>query len=139
MSERTKEFKVVNRRFQFKCPYCGGSRSFFVNNLRRKTVRCFKCGEQTRCVFNRRTDKRDYQSGRILLKTRNGKEIDVNLKNISFYGAGIEIPPGIPSSVLSVGQEITLRCTWNSQLLRNSRFIIQNISGQHIGVRRARI
>ena len=139
MSQRTKEFKVVNRRFQFRCPNCEGTRSYFVNDLRRKTVKCFKCGQQTRCVFNRRTDKRDYQSGKIILTTRNGKEIDVNLKNVSFYGAGIEIPPGIPSTILSVGQEVNLRCSWNSQLLRNRRYIIQNISGQQVGVRRAKI
>ena len=137
MAEKTKEFKIVNRRFRFKCPYCGSTRSFFINNLRRKTVKCFNCGEPTKCVFNRRVDKRNYQAGKVVLTTQYGKEIDVNLRNISFYGVGIEIPPGIPPGILTIGQEITLKCSWSPYLLRSRRFVVQNINGQHVGVRKA--
>lgn len=134
---KTKEFRVINRRFQFKCPSCGGRRNFFVNDLRRKSIKCFKCGQSTRCVFNRRTDKRIYQSGKIILTTRAGKELEVNLKDLSYYGAGLEIPAGVSSSFLSVGQEVSLKCSWNPQLVSRRRFIVQNINGQQVGVKKA--
>jgi hypothetical protein len=134
---KTKEFRVINRRFQFKCPYCGGRRNFFINNLRRKNIKCFKCGESTRCLFNRRTDKRVFQSGKILLTTKAGKEVEVNLKDLSYNGAGVEIPPGISATSLSVGQEVSLKCNWNSQLITNRRFVVQSINGQQIGVKKA--
>lgn len=137
MVGKTKEFRVINRRFQFKCPYCGGRRSFFINNLRRKNIKCFKCGESTRCLFNRRTDKRVYQSGKILLTTGVGKELEVNLKDLSYNGAGVELPPGDSATSLSVGQEVSLKCNWNSQLIANRRFVVQNINGQQIGVKKA--
>ena len=137
MIGKTKEFRVVNKRFQFTCPYCGGRRNFFVNNLRRKNILCFKCGESTRCLFNRRTDRRDFQSGKIILTTRAGKDVEVNLKNLSFYGAGIEVPAGVSSSFLSVGQEVTLKCSWNPKLITSRRFVVQNINGQQVGVRKA--
>lgn len=134
---KTKEFRIINRRFQFKCPSCDARRNFFINDLRRKNIECFKCGGSTRCVFNRRTDKRAYQSGRIMLTTKAGKELEVNLKDLSFNGAGLEIPPGVSSNFLSIGQEVTLKCNWNSQLITNRRFVIQNINGQQIGVKKA--
>ncbi len=134
---KTKEFRVINRRFQFKCPSCGGRRNFFVNDLRRKSIKCFKCGQSTRCVFNRRTDKRIYQSGKIILTTRAGNELEVNLKDLSYYGAGLEIPAGVSSSFLSVGQEVSLKCSWNPQLVSRRRFIVQNINGQQVGVKKA--
>lgn len=38
---------------------------------------------------------------------------------------------------LSVGQEVSLKCNWNSQLITNRRFVVQNINGQQIGVKKA--
>jgi len=134
---KSKEFRVINKRFQFKCPFCGGRRNFFVNNLRRKNITCFKCGQSTRCVFNRRTDKRVYQSGKIILVTKAGRELEVNLKDLSYCGAGLEIPPGVSASFLSIGQEISLKCNWNSRLIASRRFVVQNINGQQIGVKKA--
>lgn len=137
MIGKTKEFKVFNKRFQFRCPFCGARRSFFISNLRRKNIKCFNCGENVRCLFNRRNDKRNYQSGKIILSTRAGKEVEVYLKDLSSKGAGVEIPAGVPANFLSVGDEISLKCNWNSQLITNRRFVIQNINGQQIGVRKA--
>lgn len=88
-------------------------------------------------MFNRRTDKRIYQSGKIILTTRAGNELEVNLKDLSYYGAGLEIPAGVSSSFLSVGQEVSLKCSWNPQLVSRRRFIVQNINGQQVGVKKA--
>jgi hypothetical protein len=134
---KTKEFRVFNKRFQFTCPFCAAKRSFFISNLRRKNIKCFNCGESIRCLFNRRTDKRNYQSGKIILTTRAGRDLEVYLKDLSFRGAGVEVPAGVPLGFLSVGEEVSLKCTWNSQLITNRRFVIQNIKGQQIGVKKA--
>ena len=114
-----------------------GQKNFFYQQSSQKNIKYFKCGESTRCLFNRRTDKRVFQSGKILLTTKAGKELEVNLKDLSYNGAGVEIAAGVSPTSLAVGQEVSLKCNWNSQLITNRRFVVQNINGQQIGMKKA--
>ena len=100
-------------------------------------MRCFRCGDTIKCVLNRRSMQRVVQTGKLILATKLGEVMDVNLRNISRDGVGFEIPTGRSARFLSVGEQIFLKCNWNPQLLSNNRFIVQNIRGQQIGVKKA--
>ena len=61
-----------------------------------------------------------------------GREVNINLNDISPGGAGFEIPSG--NRGVSLGQEVRLKCTWNSRLLDQGRYVVRNIKGRRIGV-----
>ena len=128
--------KVVNNRMQFRCSKCRTKRNLPVQtNIRRKRVRCQKCGAITSCSFNRRLVARRSQSGKAVMIAFDGQTIDVNIFSISDYGIGVEIPANmIRSHVIKVGKEFRFECNWNRHFLRNSLFIIKNIYGQRIGL-----
>jgi len=130
---KTKEFRVQNRRLLFKCPSCGARRNSIIPDIRRKTIRCSNCGEVVRCLFNRRPEQRTYRAGKLTLKTRDGREFEVALKDLSSRGIGFELPAGKVLKHLSVGHEIHLFCAWNSNLLSESRYVIRNINGLRVG------
>ncbi len=130
---KTKEFKVLNRRLLFKCPSCGARRNSIIPDIRRKSIRCHNCGEITRAMFNRRPEQRNHHAGKLTLKTRDGREVEVLLKDISSKGIGFELPAGKSLKLLSVGHEVYLSCSWNSNLVSDSRYVIRNISGLRIG------
>ena len=94
------------------------------------------CGELTRCVFNRRPEQRNYHSGKLTVKTRDGREIDVNLRDMSSKGIGFELPAGKSLKLLSVGHEISVSCSWNANLFPDSRYIIKNINGLRVGAQK---
>jgi len=131
-------FRVINNRMQFRCPKCGAKRNFPVQgNIRKKNMRCHKCGEVIRCVLNRRTTPRQRQSGLATLITNDGKEISVNIHDISADGIGIEIPVTIARArTIKKGQKIRFHCKWNPRLLGSGYFIVINSSGQRIGVKK---
>ncbi len=130
---KTKEFKVLDRRLLFKCPSCGARKTSIIPDIRRKSIRCHSCGELVNCLFNRRPEQREFQAGMLLLKTRDGRQFEVILRDISSRGIGIELPAGKSMRHLSIGHEISLTCNWNPRLLPESRYIIRNIIGLRIG------
>ena len=130
---KTKEYRIQDRRLLFKCPSCGARRNSIVPDIRRKTIRCHNCGEMVKCLFNRRPEQRVYHAGILLLKTRDGREMEVILKDVSSKGIGLELPAGKSLRHLSVGHEISLSCSWNPNLIPDARYIIRNIQGLRIG------
>ena len=132
--------KVVNNRMQFRCSKCRTKRHLPVQaKIRRKRVRCQKCGAITLVSLNRRFVPRRSQSGKVVMIARDGQTIDVMIFNISDNGIGVEVPAKmIRSHVIKVGEKFRFECNWNSHLLRNSSFIIKNIYGQRIGLEKIR-
>ncbi len=135
---KTRTFRVINNRLQFRCPGCGTKKNITVPpSLRRRNIRCHRCGEVTRCVFNRRALLRELQTGKAVLITNTGRELDINLYDISPRGIGFEMAIGAARTrAVSVGDQIRLRCSWNQRLLGGGRFVVQNIRGQRVGVRK---
>ena len=131
---KTKEFRVLDNRLLFKCPYCGRRRNYTLLNVRRKNIKCYDCGELTRCQFNRRPEQRESQSGSLTLKTGEGKEIAVMMRDISSLGIGFEVLKGKDLRRLKKKQEISLTCNWSPRMIPKSRFRIQNINGFRVGV-----
>lgn len=130
---KTKEFRVQDRRLLFKCPSCGARRTSIIPDIRRKSIRCHNCGEITRAIFNRRPEQRVYHAGKLTLKTREGRELEVTLKDLSSKGIGFELPTGKALKLLKVGHEIHLTCAWNSSLLPDPRYVVRNINGLRVG------
>lgn len=135
---KTKTFRIINNRLQFRCASCGAKRSFSIPpHLRGKNIRCHKCGEITRCSFNRRGTLRELQSGKAILITDHGKEVDIFLTDMSTKGIGFELSlKAARARVIQVGDQVRLHCSWNQHLLSGSRFVVQNINGQRVGVKK---
>ncbi len=135
---RTQNFKVVKNRMQFRCPLCGAKRSISVpQGVRRKTLRCHKCGEMVKCALNRRVYPRELLSGKMVMVTSEGVEMDAFLSDKSSGGAGFDLSiADLRRNRIARGQEVRFRCSWGPHLLGNFRFLIVNIKGQRIGVKR---
>ncbi len=131
---KTKEFRVRENRLIFKCPFCAKRRNHTILNVRRKNIKCESCGELTRCLFNRRPEQRESQGGKLTLKTREGKEIAVMMRDISSRGIGLELLKGKDVRLIKKGQEISLACNWSPALIPRARFRVQNINGFRVGV-----
>ncbi len=131
---KTKEFRIQDNRLIFKCPHCGYRRNYTLFNVRRKNIRCDGCGDKIRCLFNRRPDLRESQSGLLTVKTRDGKEIIVMMRDISARGIGFEVQTGKDLRSIKKGQEISLTSDWNPRMIPRSRFKVQNINGFRVGV-----
>jgi PilZ domain len=131
---RTKTFRVENNRTFFKCPLCQGKRMFSVpSGVRTRSLRCSKCGESTRCKFNRRLIPRDQQHGAVLLQTGDGWEFTADLADISPRGVGFDLGFRDANKV-NVGRDISLKCSWNPGLFINSRYVVRSVKGQRVGV-----
>ena len=135
---RTQNFKVIRNRMQFRCPICGVKRSVSVGPaIRKKNMRCHKCGEIIKCALNRRMYPREGLSGKMTMVTSGGAEMDAFLSDKSAGGAGFDLSiADIRRNRIAKGQEVRFRCSWSPALLGNSRFEIVNVHGQRIGVRR---
>ncbi|MEA3468608.1 MAG: hypothetical protein U9R57_10355 [Thermodesulfobacteriota bacterium] len=132
-------FRVINNRMQFKCAACDAKRNFPVQaNIRRKNMRCHKCDAITRCMLNRRITPRELHSGKAVMITKAGKEIAVNIHDISISGGiGLEIPiKTARARTITVGEEVHFNCKWNPRLLGSGRFLILNSNGQRIGIKK---
>ena len=100
-------------------------------------MRCHKCGEVTQCMLNRRIRPRELQSGKIFLTTVEGKELEVNLFDISSTGLGVDVPIGAARArTLKLGNQVRFRCSWNPRLLGGGRYEVKNIKGRRIGVKK---
>lgn len=135
---KTVVFQVINNRMRFKCGSCGARRNSTVpKGIRRKSVRCHNCGTITRCILNRRADPRGVQGGKVTMITNEGKEVDVNIHDISRSGIGLIIPIKVSRARKIVkGQEVRFNCRWNPRLIGSSRFVVMSNDGQRIGVKK---
>lgn len=136
---KMREFRVINNRIQFRCADCGAKRNLPVqSSIRSKNVRCHKCAAITRCSLNRRIATRMLQSGKVMMKTDEGKEIAVNIHDISTNGGyGIELPIGAArAQVVKIGAEVRFNCKWNPRLLGSGRFKVISNNGQRIGLKK---
>lgn len=132
-------FRVVNNRMQFKCSACAAKRNFPIQaNIRSKNMRCHKCGTITRCLLNRRITPRELHSGKAIMITSEGKEIAVNIHDISMNGGiGLDIPiRAARARTVKTGDEVRFNCKWNPRLLGSGRFIVINNNGQRIGIKK---
>lgn len=135
---KTVTFHVVNGRLRFKCFSCGSKRMVSVPpNIRNRSFRCHKCGETTRCVLNRRLDRREQQLGKVQVTTTDGTVIEADLADISLYGVGFDIPLRRANKI-SVGKELKFRCPWNPRLLSKGRYIVTSIKGRRVGAKMRR-
>lgn len=135
---RTLVFKVVRNRMQFKCPHCGVRRSLSVPpSVRRKSLRCHKCGETVRCSLNRRAYPRESLSGKMMMIMPEGEELEVYLTDMSPNGAGFDLSiSAIRRNKIAVGKEVRFSCSWGKHLLGSGTWVIVNFKGQHIGVKK---
>jgi hypothetical protein len=130
---KTKTFRVESGRTLFKCPICQSKRMYPIPAaVRQRSLRCDKCGEITRCTFNRRLEEREQQFGLALLQTGESADLAVELADISLRGVGFDIPQRDAGKV-AVGRRISLKCPWNPHLFKNTRFIVRSIKGQRVG------
>ncbi len=131
---KTKTFRVENGRMLFKCHLCQGKRMFAVApGVRMRSLRCSKCGESTRCIFNRRQEQRELQSGTVLLQTSDGRELMVDLFDISLKGVGFDLSIRDLNKV-AIGRDVQFKCSWNPQLFSQGRYVVRSITGQRVGV-----
>jgi len=70
----------------------------------------------------------------VILRTREGKKIQVILLDISSKGVGFEVQNSRDSRALRMGQVVMLSCDWNPGLIPEARFIIKSISGYKVRV-----
>ena len=130
---KTKIFNIVDGRFHFKCPMCQAKRMISVPmRVRRRSFRCHKCREITRCIFNRRSTLREQQVGKAILVEADGNHLDINLTDISHYGVGFNVDY-CDIRKISIGKIVNLRCSWNPRLFVSGNYRIKTISGQHVG------
>lgn len=133
---KTRTFRLINNRIQFRCPACKTRRFLGVpRNLRRKNMRCINCGEITTCLIDRRARPRNLQDGKLIMITQAGVDFEVSLHDISANGIGIDIPvKTLRSSNLKAGRPVRFKCSWNPKLVNNGSFVVNNIKDQRIGV-----
>ncbi len=132
-------FRVVNNRIHFKCATCSAKRSLPVRpDLRGKNIRCHKCDAITKCVFNRRVAPRELQSGKVIMITSEGKELPVDIHDISTNGGlGFDIPlRDACARTISIGEEVHFYCEWNPRLLGSGHFKVVNSHGQRVGIQK---
>ncbi len=134
---KTRTFPVVANRIQFRCPECKTRKFSAVQpNLRRKSMRCLKCGEITKCILDRRSKARELHGGKIVMVTQGGRNLEVFLHDISVDGIGIELPvKALRARKMTTGRQVRFKCSWNPSLL-NGSFIVNNIKDQRIGIQK---
>ncbi len=134
-------FRVINNRIRFKCAACSAKRNLPVRSgIRGKNIRCHKCDAITKCVFNRRIAPRELQSGNAIMITKEGKELAVNMHDMSADGGlgfGFDIPlKAVFAQTIRVGEEVHFNCKWNPRLLGSGRFKVMNSHGQRLGIQK---
>ena len=134
---KTRTFQVVANRIQFRCPECRARKFSTVQpNLRRKSMRCLKCGEMTKCILDRRCKARELHGGKIVMVTQGGKNLEVFLHDISVDGIGIDLPvKALRAGKITAGRQVRFKCSWSPGLL-NGSFIVNNIKDQRIGIQK---
>ena len=77
---------------------------------------------------------RESQSGMLTLRTREGKEMQVMMRDISSRGIGFEVLKGKDLRLIKKGHEIALTSNWSPAMIPKSRFKVQSINGFRVGV-----
>lgn len=135
---KTKSFNVVDGRFHFKCSSCQTRRLAAAPlRLRKRSFKCHRCKQITRCILNRRTAQREQQFGKAVLRCTDGREIEVDLVDISLYGIGFDAHHNDLRRI-SIGQTYELRCNWNPRLLSDGRYVIRTINNRRVGAEKSR-
>lgn len=130
---KTVTYRVINNRLQFKCPACQARKMLSLpREIRRKSIRCHKCGELSHCLLNRRLIPRESQTGKAVLVFNDGREVNIDLYDISPGGVGFDILSG--SKGVSLNQEVKLKCAWNPRLLDQGRYVVRSVKGRRVGV-----
>ncbi len=133
---KTQTFRVVNGRIHFRCYACQGRQMLAIPpGIRKRSIRCSKCGEVTRCNFNRRTIPREQQRGKIFMSVGDSNYIEVDLYDMSLNGIGFDISIRDIRKI-NLGREIRFKCTWNPRLFSHGRYIVRSINGRRIGAQR---
>ncbi len=136
---KTKSFNVVEGRFHFKCSACQAKRLAAAPlKVRKRSFKCHKCKQITRCILNRRTALREQQYGKALLRSSDGHEFEVDLVDISLHGIGFDVHYNNLRR-LTVGKSYDLRCSWNPRLFADGRYVIKTINNRRVGAESARI
>ncbi|HKJ64044.1 MAG TPA: hypothetical protein VJ969_01485 [Desulfopila sp.] len=132
---RNKPYQVKDNRIRFKCEECGAKRTLAVpSNVRSRSIKCHRCGTFARCALNRRQYPRQQQTGKVVMILRGGKEITIDLHDISENGVGINTGPG-GGRMLRLKEEVQFKCNWNSRLFSSGRYVVKNIHGDRIGIK----
>lgn len=133
---KTQTFRVISGRIHFKCHACQGKRMVTIPpGLRQRSIHCHKCGEVTRASFNRRLVLREQQRGKVFMSSGDSDYVEVDLYDISPSGIGFDVAAR-DIRKMTVGKEIKFRCTWNSKLLSQGRYVVRSIKGRRIGAQR---
>ncbi len=134
---KTRTFQVASNRIQFRCPECKAKKFSTVQpKLRRKSMRCLKCGEMTKCILDRRSKARELHGGKIVMVTQGGRNLEVFLHDISVDGIGIDLPvKALRTRKITAGRQVRFKCSWSPGLL-NGSFIVSNVKDQRIGIRK---
>ncbi len=131
---KTKTYRVKDNRIRYICENCNYKRSLPVPpQARSRSVRCHNCGTMARCNLNRRNQPRQQQTGKVTMLLSSGRELPIDLKDISESGVGIDTKPG-ESRSLSIRDEVKFKCGWNPSLFARGRYVIASISGTRVGV-----
>lgn len=135
---KTKIFNVVDGRFHFTCSSCRAKRLAAAPlKVRKRSFKCHKCKQITRCILNRRTAQREQQFGKAVLRCPDGQEIEVDLIDISLHGIGFDIHFNDLRKI-SIGKPYDLRCNWNPRLFTDGRYLIRTINNRRVGAEKAR-
>lgn len=131
---RAKTYQVRDNRIRYICDHCDAKRSLPVPpHLRIRSIICHQCGTKAKCHLNRRQHTREQQSGKAIMMLNTGREVDIDLQDISPAGVGVDVKPG-GSRMLRLQDEVKFKCGWNPNLFANGRFIIKSIKGSRIGI-----
>lgn len=133
---KSKILRVEKGRTQFKCHVCNTKRMFSVPpGVRTRSLRCSKCGEITRCVFNRRLTLREQQCGTVIVYTGDGRVLNAELYDISDFGVGFDVATRDMNRI-NVGRDVRFHCSWDPGLLSHGRYVVRSVKGQRVGVER---
>lgn len=136
---RSITFQVVHHKIRFKCHACNIKKYMAIpSEVRRRSIRCPNCGAITKGLMNRRKRPRDQQYGKCLLTTIGGKEIEIDLHDISQSGIGFDLPFK-SARTLSLRQQFFLKCQWNPNLFGNNKYVIKSIKGRRVGAEKITI
>ena len=127
--------RVVGGYVRTVCSECRKKIVFSVRpDEKRRSVTCHKCGHKYECGLNRRCTMRETLIGLARLNIDSRRIFLINLRDFSCFGVGFTVPVG-KGKDLRIGQELSgITCDWYPRLPR-SKIIVQNISGDHIGVK----
>lgn len=135
---KTKSFNVTDGRFHFKCSACQAKRLAAAPlRVRKRSYKCHKCKQITRCILNRRIARREQQYGKALMRSSDGQEFEVDLVDISLHGVGFDVRYNDLRKI-SVGKVYDLRCPWNPRLFTDGRYLVKTINSRRVGAELAR-